>query len=43
MVDELKRYEGVKDLAPGVEVFPRSELMSVQKMLRDTVGTTVLL
>ncbi len=43
VVDELGRYAEVKDLAPGVEVFPRSELMTVQKMLRDTVGTTVLL
>jgi len=43
VVDELERYAEVKDLAPGVEVFPRSELMTVQKMLRDTVGTTVLL
>ena len=43
VVDDLARYADVKDLAPGVEVFPRSELMSVQKMLRDTVGTTVLL
>ncbi|MBO9709340.1 MAG: indolepyruvate ferredoxin oxidoreductase family protein [Caulobacter sp.] len=43
VVDDLARYAGVTDLAPGVEVFPRSELMSVQKMLRDTPGTTVLL
>ncbi|MFT4255242.1 MAG: indolepyruvate ferredoxin oxidoreductase family protein, partial [Caulobacter sp.] len=43
VVDDLKRYEGVADLAPGVEVFPRSELMSVQQMLRDTPGTSVLL
>jgi len=43
VVDELERYQGVTDLAPGVEVFPRSELMTVQKMLRDTPGTTVLL
>ncbi|WP_419319998.1 indolepyruvate ferredoxin oxidoreductase family protein [Caulobacter sp. ErkDOM-E] len=43
VVDELERYAEVRDLAPGVEVFPRSELMTVQKMLRDTVGTTVLL
>jgi indolepyruvate ferredoxin oxidoreductase len=43
VVDELERYADVKDLAPGVEVFPRSELMAVQKMLRDTPGATVLL
>ncbi|MGH1556919.1 hypothetical protein ACRAWD_02220 [Caulobacter segnis] len=43
MVDELERYQGVTDLAPGVEIFPRSELMRVQEMLRDTPGVTVLL
>jgi indolepyruvate ferredoxin oxidoreductase len=43
VVDELNRYEGVTDLAPGVEVFPRSDLMRVQEMLRDTAGVTVLL
>ncbi|MDB5456746.1 MAG: pyruvate ferredoxin/flavodoxin oxidoreductase [Caulobacter sp.] len=43
VVDEMERYAKVKDLAPGVEVFPRAELMSVQKMLRDTEGVTVLL
>ncbi|MDG2529982.1 indolepyruvate ferredoxin oxidoreductase family protein [Caulobacter endophyticus] len=43
VVDELERYAGVSGLAPGVEVFPRSELMTVQKALRDTPGTTVLL
>ncbi|WP_426000265.1 indolepyruvate ferredoxin oxidoreductase family protein [Caulobacter sp. DWR1-3-2b1] len=43
VVDEMERYQGVADLAPNVDVFPRSELMSVQKMLRDTPGTTVLL
>jgi indolepyruvate ferredoxin oxidoreductase len=43
VVDELERYQGVTDLAPGVDVFPRAELMTVQKMLRDTPGTTVLL
>ncbi|WP_454761332.1 indolepyruvate ferredoxin oxidoreductase family protein [Caulobacter segnis] len=43
VVDELERYQGVTDLAPGVEIFPRSDLMRVQEMLRDTAGTTVLL
>jgi indolepyruvate ferredoxin oxidoreductase len=43
VVDDLARYAEVKDLAPGVEVFPRSALMSVQKALRETPGTTVLL
>jgi indolepyruvate ferredoxin oxidoreductase len=43
VADDVSRYEGVTDLAPGVEVRPRSELMAVQRMLRDTPGTTVLL
>ena len=40
---EPERYEGVTDLAPGVEVKPRSELMKVQRELRSTPGVTVLL
>lgn len=43
VADDVDRYAGVTDLAPGVEVRPRSELMAVQRMLRDTPGTTVLL
>ncbi|WGU41327.1 indolepyruvate ferredoxin oxidoreductase family protein [Phenylobacterium sp. NIBR 498073] len=43
VADDPSRYEGVTDLAPGVEVKPRSKLMDVQKMLRETPGTTVLL
>ncbi|KQW72965.1 indolepyruvate ferredoxin oxidoreductase [Phenylobacterium sp. Root77] len=43
VADDPSRYEGATDLAPGVEVKPRSELMAVQKMLRETPGTTVLL
>ncbi len=43
VADDPSRYEGVTDLAPGVEVKPRAELMDVQKMLRETPGTTVLL
>lgn len=43
VADDPGRYEGVTDLAPGVEVKPRSELMDVQKLLRETPGTTVLL
>jgi indolepyruvate ferredoxin oxidoreductase len=40
---EPERYDRATDLAPGVEVFPRSELMTVQKDLRETPGVTVLL
>jgi indolepyruvate ferredoxin oxidoreductase len=40
---EPERYEGVTDLAPGVEVKPRIELMKVQRELRQTPGTTVLI
>ncbi len=40
---EPERYATVTDLAPGVEVKPRSELMAVQERLRDTPGVTVLL
>ncbi|WP_374579152.1 indolepyruvate ferredoxin oxidoreductase family protein [Phenylobacterium sp.] len=43
VADDVGRYDGVGDLAPGVEVRPRSELMAVQALLRDTPGTTVLL
>jgi indolepyruvate ferredoxin oxidoreductase len=40
---EPERYEGATDLAPGVVVRPRSELMEVQNELRATPGVTVLL
>ncbi|THD82610.1 MAG: indolepyruvate ferredoxin oxidoreductase family protein [Phenylobacterium sp.] len=40
---EPERYEGATDLAPGVEVKPRSELMAVQRELRELPGVTVLL
>jgi indolepyruvate ferredoxin oxidoreductase len=40
---EPERYEDVSDLAPGVEVRPRRELMKVQRELRATPGVTVLI
>ncbi|ODT85902.1 indolepyruvate ferredoxin oxidoreductase family protein [Phenylobacterium sp. SCN 70-31] len=40
---EPERYADVRDLAPGVEVFPRSDLMKVQRQLRETPGVTVLI
>ncbi len=43
VVDDVARYEAVKDLAPGVEVHPRGDLMKVQRELRETEGVTVLL
>ncbi|MGE5500517.1 MAG: indolepyruvate ferredoxin oxidoreductase family protein, partial [Ignavibacteriales bacterium] len=43
VVDDTDRYSEVKDLAPGVVVRPRAELMAVQRELRETPGVTVLL
>ncbi|MDB5446015.1 MAG: pyruvate ferredoxin/flavodoxin oxidoreductase family protein, partial [Phenylobacterium sp.] len=40
---EPERYVGVTDLAPGVEVRPRSELLKVQRELREVPGVTVLI
>jgi indolepyruvate ferredoxin oxidoreductase len=43
VADDVSRYAGVADLAPGVEVKPRSQLMEVQNRLRETPGVSVLL
>ncbi len=43
VADDTSRYEGVTDLAPGVAVRPRAELIQVQEELRDTAGVTVLI
>ncbi|CAN7251193.1 indolepyruvate ferredoxin oxidoreductase family protein [Phenylobacterium sp. LjRoot219] len=40
---EPERYAGVSDLAPGVEVRPRAELMKTQRELREVPGVTVLI
>jgi indolepyruvate ferredoxin oxidoreductase len=40
---EPERYAGVTDLAPGVEVRPRSEMIQVQRELREVRGVTVLI
>jgi len=40
---EPERYETVADLAPGVEVRPRAELMKTQRELREIPGVTVLI
>ena len=43
VADDPSRYDAVTDLAPGVEVRPRTELMAVQRQLRVIPGVTVLL
>jgi indolepyruvate ferredoxin oxidoreductase len=43
VADEPERYASVTDLAPGVEVKPRGELMAVQRQLRSTPGVSVLI
>jgi len=43
VADEAERYVQVTDLAPGVEVKPRAELMAVQRALKATPGVTVLI
>ncbi len=43
VADEPERYASVTDLAPGVEVKPRGELMAVQRALRSTPGVSVLI
>jgi len=40
---EPERYAGVTELAPGVEVRPRRELMKTQRELREVEGVTVLI
>ena len=43
VAEDISRYEGVTDLAPGVAVRPRGDLIAVQEELRDTAGVTVLI
>ncbi len=43
VTDEPEKYEGVKNLAPGVTVRHRDELDAVQKMLREVAGCTVII
>src|SRR5579871_4886758 len=43
VADEIERYANVTDLAPGVEVHPRGELMAVQRALRQAPGVSVLI
>ncbi len=43
VADDASRYDTVRDLAPGVTVHPRGELMTVQEALRETPGVSVLI
>jgi len=43
VADDVGRYRSVSDLAPGVEVRPRADLIAVQETLRETPGVTVLI
>jgi len=43
VAEDPARYQAVTDLAPGVVVRPRSELMEVQAELREIPGVTVLI
>ncbi|MFI4933472.1 MAG: indolepyruvate ferredoxin oxidoreductase family protein [Caulobacterales bacterium] len=43
VAEDPGRYERVADLANGVEVHSRAELMAVQRALRDTPGVSVLI
>jgi indolepyruvate ferredoxin oxidoreductase len=43
VADDVARYAGVNDLAPGVTVRPRAELMAVQRELRATPGVSVMI
>ncbi len=43
VADDISRYAGVTDLAPGVALHPRADLMTVQKALRDTPGVSVMI
>jgi indolepyruvate ferredoxin oxidoreductase len=43
VADDVARYAEVRDLAPGVTVRPRAELMAVQRELRATPGVSVMI
>ena len=43
VTDEPEKYDGETNFAPGVTVFHRDELDAVQRELRDTPGTTVMI
>ena len=43
VTDEPEKYDEVTDLAPGVTVHHRREMQEIERQLRDTEGTTVLI
>ena len=43
VTDDADKYNEVRDLAPGVTVYPRESLDLVQRELRDTAGCTVII
>ena len=43
VADDHARYKDIKDLAAGVTVRPRAELIAVQEELREVPGVTVLI
>ncbi len=42
VTDEPEKHADVKDFAPGVTIHHRREMDRIQKELRDTAGTTIL-
>jgi indolepyruvate ferredoxin oxidoreductase len=43
VADDLSRYKGVRDLAPGVKVYSRDDLEQVQEELQVIPGVTALI
>ena len=43
VADDVTRYAKVRDLAPGVTVRPRAELLAVQRELRASAGVSVMI
>ncbi len=43
VADDVARYAQITDLAPGVTVRPRAELMAVQRELRAAAGVSVMI
>lgn len=43
VADDPERYDDVSDLAPGVSVHHRRELMTIQRELREVTGVSILI